>query len=88
MRALEAGRLNLQACGPRCHQQSRGRAYTGLGATTGAQSRPIMAMSLEQPLAVEAATVEDEVLEDAAMSVTPDQSGERACHRADAECSS
>ena len=35
-------------------------------------------MSLEQPLSVEAATVEDEVLEDAAMSVTPDQSGEHA----------
>ena len=36
-----------------------------------------MAMSLEQPLTVEAAPV-DEVLENAAMPVTPDQSGEHA----------
>ena len=62
--------MNNQACGRRCQQQS-------LGATTAAELCPTVAISLEQPLTVEA-HVEEETPEAGTLSVTPEQSGEDA----------
>ena len=65
LRALETGRLKHRA------ETRRSRTFAPPYPT------PTMAMSLEQPLTVEAAPA-DEVREDAAMPLIPDQSGEHA----------
>ena len=80
VRALETDRLGLKRVALAAnHRAEEERAQRYAPQPLQNATAPVMAMSLEQPLTVEAAPVEEEVAEEeTAMSVTPSPSGELA----------